>query len=251
MASLRRFYPSNILTGGLGMDIALHSSVVTRIPELGILPPSTVSRRTAMRHLVLVLALLALSGCPDHVGGASPTLDSLSGPGKSELAYGADGEEYRYIWNLVKITDTTTKGCDPMGPGVEVDAVEVVRDGAVVGSALALAGVDHSANAPCADQPSPVGLDGEALGPADGVAPSLNGATLYLLMSVPLHDGDNLVIHELDPEGEAEEDCFRVYLGYRDDDDEMAFTDEFVHDWGPSDPNRGCETLEMLIEGLW
>jgi len=200
---------------------------------------------------VPVFALLTFCGCPDHVGGASPTLDSSSGPGTSELACEAGRDEYRHTWNLVMITDTTVKGCDPMGPGVEVDAVEIVRDGAVVGSAAALAGVEQPADAPCADQPSPVGLDGEALGPADGAAPSLNGATLYLFMSTPLHNGDHLVIHELDPEGEAEEDCFRVYLGYRDNDGEMAYNDEFVHSWNPSDPNRGCETLEMVTDGLW
>ncbi len=202
-----------------------------------------------IHHLVLVFAVLALSGCPDHVGGASPTLDSISGA--SDLGGEAGREEYRYTWNLVKITDTTVKGCDAMGPGVEIDAVEIVRDGAMIGSAAALAGVEPSANAPCADQPSPVGLDGATLGPADGAAPSLNGAVLYLLMSTPLRDGDLLVIQELDPEGEIEKDCFRVYLGHLDDDGEMAFTDEFVHSWNPSDANRGCETLEMVIDGLW
>lgn len=203
-----------------------------------------------MRHLVLVFALLALSGCPDH-GGTSATLDSTSGPGTSELAGDGGRERNQYTWNLVMITDTTVKGCDPMGAGVEIDAVEIVRDGMVIGSAAALAGVEQPMDAPCPDQPSPIGLDGEALGPADGAAPSLNGAVLYLLMSTPLQNGDLLVIQELDPEGEAEDDCFRVYLGYRDDDGEMAFTDEFVHSWRPSDANRGCATLEMEIDAIW
>ena len=100
-----------------------------------------------MRHLLPVIAFLALSGCPDHSGEGSPTLDSLTGPGASELAGDAGPDEYQFTWNLVMITDTTVKGCDPEGPGVEIDAVEIVRDGA-------------------------------ALGPADGVAPSLNGASL-------------------------------------------------------------------------
>ena len=203
-----------------------------------------------MRHFVSVFALLTLFGCPDHIDGASLTLDSISRNGASELSGEAGREETLYTWNLVKITDTTVKGCDPMGPGPEIDAVEIIRDGVVIGSAAALAGVEHAPDPPCADQPSPVGLDGAALGPADGAAPSLNGAVLYLLMSTPLQNGDLLVIQELDPEGEVEEDCFRVYLGHHDDQGEMAFTDEFIYSWNPGDPNRGCETLEMMIDGL-
>ena len=204
-----------------------------------------------MRYLVLVFALYVLSSCGGDVGGASPPLDSHSWPGTSDLAGEIVPVWDQYTWNLVKIMFTTIKGCDPMGPGAEIDAVEIVRDGAVIGYAAALVGVEPPLDAPCPEQRSPVGLDGQTLGPPDGAAPSLNGADLYLFLSTPLLTGDLLVIHELDPEGEVEEDCFRVYLGTRDDDGGMAFTDELVDSWKPTDASRGCETMEMAFDALW
>jgi len=203
----------------------------------------------ASRHLLPIIAYLLLFGCGGD-DGPSSTMDSRGGIGADQEM--GDGKvAYQHEWDLVKIVDTTVKGCDPMGPGVEIDAVELVRDGAVIGHAAALADVEPPANAVCPDQASPVGLDGQTLGAPDGAAPSLNGATLYLLLSAAPRNGDLLVIHELDPEGEAEEDCFRVYLGRLDDDGEMTFTDALVHAWNPGDANRGCETLEMAVDALW
>ncbi len=178
-------------------------------------------------------------------------MDSLGGLGEDDQVSGDGRVVYQRDWDLLKIVDTTVKGCDPMGPGVEIDAVELIRDGVVIGHAAALAAVEPPADAPCPEQASPVGMDGQILGPPDGAAPSLNGALFFLLLDEPARNGDLLVIHELDPEDEVEDDCFRVYLGHLDDDGEMAFVDEFVHSWNPSDANRGCQTLEMAVDGLW
>jgi len=65
-------------------------------------------------------------------------------------------------------------------------------------------------------------------------------------MSEIMYNGDELVIYEMfnadNPDATIED--YQVYLGFYNDDGDMAWTDEAVADW-----NTGIVTL--TIDGLW
>jgi len=158
------------------------------------------------------------------------------------------------------ILDGPVDPCDPDAPGADIDAVELYRDGALAGWAQFVEAVEAADEPPCGAATASDGVPDDLLGASDGAfeagyyegAYSLRGATVYLLMSESMRNGDTLVVHELDPEGEPEEDCFQVYLGYVTDDGDMAFTAQSVDGWGPPrNPSHGCGTLEMVVDGLW
>ena len=173
--------------------------------------------------------------------------------------WGFDDTPFVRTWDLVMIVDRPVDPCDPDAAGADIDAVELFRDGVLVGWAQFVEAVEVPDEPPCGATASD-GVPDDLLGPSDGAfeagsfegAYSLRGATVYLLMSEPMENGDTLVVHELDPADEAEEDCIQVYLGYVTEDGDMAFMDNAYSGWGPDmNPSNGCETLTFKVDGLW
>lgn len=216
-----------------------------------------------MRRLIALLALTALTSClptDENTGGPQPPPE-VRAPDPDTVDEADPREAFTRAWDLVMIIDAPLEACDPDGPGADIDAVELHRDGVLVGWAASVAAVEDVHGPYCVEATASVGVPGETLGEADGHFEdgdhegifSLNGATLYLELSEPMENGDTLVVHELDPADEAEEDCIQVYLGYVSEDGDMAFTDQAIQDWTkpPGWPNSGCETLTIPVDGLW
>jgi hypothetical protein len=202
-----------------------------------------------------LLALLALvPGCgaydQDSCGSAEPP-DARAED--TEPDTGRVNERCAEIaWELVFIMDSLDNACDPDSPGSDIDGVELYHDDERIGTAAVIAAVDLQEPPVCpgnVDQGDPAW----ALGAPDGTAAySLNGGSLFLEMSTAMDNGDTLVVYELDPEDEAEEDCFQLYLGYYTCDGDMAFMDNAYSGWGPDmNPSNGCETLTFKVDGLW
>jgi len=163
------------------------------------------------------------------------------------------------------ITDRAVPGgfCNPDAPGADIDAVALYRDAFWIGRAAAVAAVDDRFTAggrdtPCqgvanpnADPEAILGQPDADTGDGAGVY-SLAGGSVFLEMTEQMENGDTLVVYELDPEDEVEEDCFQVYIGYYTENGDMAFTDEAPQDWTqPRPTNSSCGELSMVIDGLW
>jgi len=168
---------------------------------------------------------------------------------------------YEYDWELVMIIDSpdnTVDTCNAGNPGADIDAVEIYRDGSLEGWVHSVEAMDTDiwgAGWPCDNDDNDKDDAAEMEGPANGTANSddgfagyfsLNGRTVYLLMSELMYNGDELVIYEMfnadNPDATIED--YQVYLGFYNDDGDMAWTDEAVADW-----NTGIVTL--TINGLW
>ena len=159
---------------------------------------------------------------------------------------------YVHDWELVMIIDAeeNTSGgkCNAGNPGADIDAVEIWRDGELFGWVSSVEAIEEFFSTPCDenDKDDPE----EMLGPADGHCGdgifsgyfALNGRIAYLLMSEIMENGDELVVYEMfnaeNPDATIE--TYQVYLGFYNDEGDMAWTDEAVSDW-----NTG------LIDGLW
>ena len=168
---------------------------------------------------------------------------------------------YENDWELVLIVDSpdnTVDTCNAGNPGADIDAVEIYRDGDLWGWGISVEALDNDiwgGNWLCDNADNDKDDPEEVLGQADGTANSddgfsgyfsLNGRTVYLLMSEILENGDELVIYEMfnadNPDATIED--YKVYLGYYTDDGDMAFNDEAFSDW-----NTG--TVAGTIDGLW
>jgi len=164
-------------------------------------------------------------------------------------------------WELVAIVDSpdnTLNTCNAGNPGADIDAVELYRDGALHGWAHSVEAIDNDmwgADWACDNDENLKDDPDEMLGLADGVANSedgfegyfsLNGCTVYLLMSEIMYNGDELVVYEMfnaeNPEATIED--YQVYLGFYTDDGDMAFVDDPFFHW-----NTGLVT--GYIDGLW
>ena len=168
---------------------------------------------------------------------------------------------YENDWELVMIVDSpdnTLDTCNAGNPGADIDAVELYRDNNLHGWANSVEAIDAdiwSAGWPCDNDDNDKDDPEEMLGQADGMANpydgfegyfSLNGRTVYLLMSEIVQNGDELVVYEMfnpdNPDAAIED--YKVYLGFYNDDGDMAFTDDGMHDW-----NTGV--VWRTIDGLW
>ncbi len=168
-------------------------------------------------------------------------------PSPDQYDYGA---EYEHVWNIVAIQDQTAE-CDGDAPGADLDGVELYRDGEEVAAVAALLDSKLWGSRPCPLQ-APGGASWEALKAADGVADSLNGTTVFLRLDAPMRVGDDLVIYELDGEGDEHEDCFRVYRGYLTEGGEITLVDDAIDGWKPNmDPYDACGLTTIEVDGLW
>ena len=154
---------------------------------------------------------------------------------------------------IVDAAENTAGGeCNAGNPGADIDAVELYRDGLLYGTASSVELLEQTHTTPCDDndKDDPEEMLGESDGQAgDGVFQgyfSLNGRSAYLLMDEAMEDGDSLVIYEMynatNPTATIED--YQVYLGYYNEDDDMAFNDQAFSNW-----NTG--TVEGIIDGLW
>jgi len=164
---------------------------------------------------------------------------------------------YEEDWELVMIIDAeeNTSGgeCNAGNPGADIDAIEIYRDGDLFGWVSSVEAIEQNFATPCDDndKDDPEEMLGQSDGTAnadDGFAGyfSLNGRIAYLLMSEIMENDDELVIYEMfnADNTEATIEDYQVYLGFYNEDGDMAFTDDAVSDW-----NTGVVTL--TIDGLW
>jgi len=211
---------------------------------------------------VLVLFLVTIgAGCfgnDDEAGGGDAVSDEGGEPDVAEpdviIVDGGD-------WELVMIIDSpdnTADTCNAGNPGADIDAVEIYRDGLIFGWADSVEAMDTDiwgVDWPCDNIDNDKDDPDEMLSQADGVASaeegfsgyfSLNGRTVYLLMSEIMENGDELVIYEMfdadNPEATVE--TYRVYLGYYTGEGDMAFVNDAFLEW-----NTG--TVTGTVDGLW
>ena len=215
-----------------------------------------------MKKIFSILAVMVLSTAFLACDFGSDDEDTTT-PGDD--TYTAEEDEYttddtyvgtENVWELVMIVDAAenTAGgeCNAGNPGADIDAVELYRDGLLYGTASSVELLEQTHTTPCDDndKDDPEEMLGESDGQAgDGVFQgyfSLNGRSAYLLMDEAMEDGDSLVIYEMynatNPTATIED--YQVYLGYYNEDDDMAFNDQAFSNW-----NTG--TVEGIIDGLW
>ena len=191
----------------------------------------------------IVVARNVIKGIPLHHDGG----DSYTGP-------------YENDWELVMIMDypgNTAYTCNKGSPGADIDAVELYRQGDLYGLAISVEAMEADnwgIDWPCDNIDNDMDDPDEMLGQADGTAGdgqfsgyfSLNGRTVYLLMSEILENDDELVIYEMFNAENPDEiiEDYQVYLGYFTNDGDMAFTDEAFSVWKTG-------TMVGTINGLW